>query len=88
MLAIQNIGELFVAGPGPVNGRSMRDVELIHDAALLIENDCIGWLGPETQLRMPAKCESLDADGGCVVPGLVDCHTHTVFAFAGPRDGL
>lgn len=27
----------------------------------------------------------LDAEGGCVLPGLVDCHTHTVFA--GTREG-
>ncbi|GAF99050.1 unnamed protein product, partial [marine sediment metagenome] len=32
-----------------------------------------------------SDCELVDAMGGCVVPGLIDCHTHTVFA--GTREG-
>jgi imidazolonepropionase len=80
MLAIQNIGELVVVPPGPVGGRSMGRVERIESAAVLIERERIAWFGLEDKLEKPSGCESLDARGGCVVPGLIDCHTHTVFA--------
>jgi imidazolonepropionase len=80
MLVIRNIGELVVVPPGPVGGRSMRQVSCIESAALLIDGDRIAWFGPQRQLDAPTGCDSIDAEGGCVIPGLIDCHTHTVFA--------
>lgn len=80
MLTIRNIGELVVVPPGPVGGRSMRDVTVVKSAAMLLDGDRIAWFGPQSDLRAPTGCESLDAGGGCVLPGLIDCHTHTVFA--------
>ena len=80
MLAIHNIAELVVVPPGPVPGRSMGDVKVVESAAVLIDDERIAWFGPQRELKAPSDCESIDAQGGCVVPGLVDCHTHTVFA--------
>ena len=80
MLVILNISELVVVPPGPIGGRSMQDVERINAAAVLIDGERIVWFGPEADLNAPAECESIDARGGCVIPGLVDCHTHAVFA--------
>ncbi len=80
MLAIRNIGELVVVPPGPIGGRSMRSVTLIHSAALLLEGEQIAWFGPESGSELPNDCKAIDAGGGCVLPGLVDCHTHAVFA--------
>jgi imidazolonepropionase len=44
----------------------------------------IVWAGPERELRrnvQPAPgLVEIDAAGGTVLPGLVDCHTHLVFA--------
>jgi len=80
MLAIRNIAELAVVPPGPVPGRSMGHIETIASAALLADGDRIAWFGPQRNLQMPAECDVLDAAGGCVIPGLIDCHTHTVFA--------
>ncbi len=79
MFAIRNIGELIVVPQGPIPGRSMRAVERIPSSAVLIDKDRIAWFGPETALNAPTACESIDARGGCVLPGLIDCHTHTVF---------
>ena len=79
-LAIKNISELVAVPPGPVGGRSMRNVKIIPSAAMLIEGDRILWFGPEHELNAPSDCDVLDAQGGCVLPGLIDCHTHTVFA--------
>jgi len=80
MLAIRNIGELVVVPPGPLGGRSMRNVTGIEAAAVLLDGDRIAWFGLERELDAPSGCESIDARGGCVIPGLIDCHTHTVFA--------
>ncbi|UCE61064.1 MAG: imidazolonepropionase [Phycisphaerales bacterium] len=80
MLAIRNISELVVTGPGPIGGRSMGQVSRIKNAAVLIDGESISWFGPEAELAAPPGCETIDAQGGCVVPGLIDCHTHTVFA--------
>jgi imidazolonepropionase len=80
MLAVINIAELVVVPPGPIGGRCMRNVECIKSAAVLIDGDRMAWFGPQADLKMPADCQVLDAKGGCVTPGLIDCHTHTVFA--------
>jgi imidazolonepropionase len=80
MVVIRNIGELVVVPPGPVGGRSMRTVDRIPSAAVVIDEGRIVWFGPEADLNAPSGCESIDARGGCVAPGLIDCHTHTVFA--------
>ena len=80
MLCIHNIGELVVVPPGPVGGRSMSRIPRISDAALLIDQDKIAAFGPQAQVQPPDSCETFDALGGCVLPGLIDCHTHTVFA--------
>lgn len=58
---------------------------MIQDAAVLVDGERIAWFGHEAQLKAPGGCQLLDACGGCVLPGLVDCHTHTVFA--GTREG-
>jgi len=80
MVVIRNIGELVVVPPGPVPGRLMRTVDRIRSAAVMIDGDRIAWFGQEDGLDAPSGCETIDARGGCVLPGLIDCHTHTVFA--------
>lgn len=50
---------------------------LIPDAAILIEGDTIVWLGPRTDAP---KAETLDFQGKLLTPGLIDAHTHLVFA--------
>ena len=80
MLLIRNIAELAVAPPGAVPGRSMGRLERIQDASLLIDGRAIASFGPRNVVEVPAGCRVIDAGGGCVVPGLIDCHTHGVFA--------
>lgn len=77
---IRNISELLVVPPGPVNGRMMRAVPILKNAAMLLVGEKIAWLGPDDQCAVPRGAAIVDAAGGCVAPGLVDCHTHTVFA--------
>jgi imidazolonepropionase len=50
----------------------------LTDAALLISDGTIGWLGPRAQA--PAADRAVELDGRCVLPGFVDSHAHLVFA--------
>ena len=58
------------AGPG-LFGR-------IPDAAVIIDEDQIGWVGPAH--LAPAADEEVDLGDRAVLPGWVDSHTHLVFA--------
>ena len=57
-----------------------QDAELgeVPDAALLVDGDRIGWLGPAA--RAPAADTAVDLGGRCVLPGFIDSHAHLVFA--------
>ena len=48
---------------------------LIADAAILIAEGRIAWVGPRAEAP---PGESLDCRGKLVTPGLIDCHTHIV----------
>ncbi|MEO7987846.1 MAG: imidazolonepropionase, partial [Gemmatimonadales bacterium] len=57
------------------------DVHAIADAALVWEGETIRWVGKRAELPAAYRgAEPMDAAGGTVIPGLVDCHTHLAFA--------
>ena len=54
---------------------------LIPDAAVALEGDRIAWAGPMADLPDAWRAlPELDCGGRLVTPGLIDCHTHAVFA--------
>jgi imidazolonepropionase len=57
----------------------------IDDAALLIQDGRIAWVGPRADLPAHGAAEIHHLDGRWVTPGLIDCHTHLVFG--GDRSG-
>ena len=72
-LSIRRIGLLLPMGPGPSE---------VRDAAVVVRDGVIVFAGAATALD-PALADglpTLDAGGGLVTPGLVDCHTHLVHA--------
>lgn len=54
---------------------------VIRDAAIGIRGDRIAWVGPRIGLPRDANAARTASCGGdWLVPGLVDCHTHLVYA--------
>lgn len=60
--------------------------ELIEDGAVAIAGDRIAWVGPSSQLPEAPDAEILEAQGTLVTPGLIDCHTHLVWAGSRHRE--
>ena len=50
---------------------------LRHDAAVVVEDDRIAWVGSTAQA--PDADRKIDAAGRAVIPGFVDSHSHIVF---------
>ena len=76
-LLLRGVGVLVTCDrelPGPLG--------LIEDAAVLCRGDRIVYAGPEMSLPRREGDEplTLDLGGHLVTPGLVDCHTHLVYA--------
>ena len=95
MKLIKNIGLLAGIVPEGVLrkcGDEMSHVETLENAWLLIDNGRIAdfgkmadLVGHDCSVTPDHDRESLDADGGMVMPGFCDSHTHIVYA--GSRDG-
>ncbi|WP_248745374.1 imidazolonepropionase [Pseudomonas sp. MWU12-2037] len=58
---------------------------IIEDAAIVTVASTIEWIGPRAELPAADYPRVEDLDGAWVTPGLIDCHTHTVFG--GNRSG-
>ncbi len=74
-LMIKNIGRLVTmtdAGEG--------ELGVITDATCVTKQGRIEWLGKSVDAPHfeEYQVQIIDADGGVVMPGLVDCHTHLV----------
>ncbi len=76
MKLLTNISTLYRV---PTDG-APDEVDAVEQATLAWEGDTIRYAGPEADLPAEyADAERFDAGGGCVVPGLIDCHTHLCF---------
>jgi imidazolonepropionase len=67
-----HLATMAEAGPG---------LGVIQDGAIGAINGRIAFVGPETALPHGASAhETMRLDGRWVTPGLIDCHTHIVYA--------
>ncbi|HEX4036727.1 MAG TPA: imidazolonepropionase [Acidobacteriaceae bacterium] len=83
---VRNIAQLVTPeGAGPKHGAEMRRLRVIENAAIAIADGRFLWVGPEADWLGEA---AITVDGGqrAVVPGLVDPHTHAVWAGNRLRD--
>lgn len=55
---------------------------IVEHAAMALRDGVVEWLGPQSDagVHLRDATGTLDAQGALVTPGLVDCHTHLVFA--------
>jgi len=75
-----HIGEVVTPpGPGPRKGTHQGELRRIVDAAIALREGQIVWVGPRQEWSGTARVE-VDLGGRAVVPGLVDPHTHAVWA--------
>ncbi len=87
-MVIRNIGQLVTIAQQPIPGASSA-LQVISDAALAVHNSTIVWIGPDDDAEPMFYHDTgspqdgitiVDAQGAVVTPGLVDSHTHLVFA--------
>ncbi len=60
-------------------GRELGEVEVLTNAAVLIDGDRIRAVGPYRELRDAHAGAVAEEVRGSLFPGFVDCHTHAVF---------
>ena len=70
---ITGIGELVTC-----DGTGADLLGIRSNAALVIEEDVIAWIGPAAEA--PAADTKIDVGGRVIIPGFVDSHSHLIFA--------
>ncbi len=79
-LLVRGIAQLVTPeGPGPKRGAAMRQLRIIEGAALAAAGGKFVWAGLEAEWHGAADA-TVDLQQRAVVPGLVDPHTHAVWA--------
>jgi len=82
-LIVYNAGELLtVPGPGPQRGSGFGNLGIIPNGAVAVTGGQVVAVGPSAAILDTASKQTrrIDAGGRVVMPGLVDAHTHAVFA--------
>lgn len=68
----------------PKRGREMEDIGIIYDGAVAARDGIITAVGKTSEVLQQVEIDDatvvIDADGKVVLPGLIDPHTHLVFA--------
>lgn len=71
MILIENIGILA----------TMTDEGMLtNDPVVMLKGESIAWVGSRAALPAFHIDERIDAQGAVVMPGLIDCHSHLIFA--------
>ena len=67
---------------GPRRGAEQGELDLLADGAVAIRSGRIVAVGPTTRVlaEVGADVPTIDASGLTVLPGLIECHSHPLFA--------
>ncbi|HPH94635.1 MAG TPA: imidazolonepropionase [Anaerolineaceae bacterium] len=80
-MLIHSASQLLTLAGGPQRGADLGRLEIIPDGAVLVRGETIAAVGSSAELRAAYPDEpAFDAAGRVVMPGLVDPHTHLVWA--------
>lgn len=58
--------------------RGHEQIPVLHDAAILIEDNRITWVGRSADAVIPPGATVIDTSGQTMLPGLIDLHVHTM----------
>ena len=75
VVVIDHIGTLAT-----MDGSGHGGLGLVDNAVVVLVDDVIDHVGVVGSIAVPAGATVIDAGGRAVVPGLIDCHTHLLFA--------
>lgn len=64
----------------PLKGSEMKELPVIDDSWLLIEDEKIADFGKMSQIPRFEEVQIVDASGKILLPGWIDSHTHLVYA--------
>jgi imidazolonepropionase len=79
-MLLTGISELVTpVGSGARHGAAMSQLQIIRHAAIAIEAGRISWVGRQSEWSGHSD-ETIDLGGRAVVPGLIDPHTHAIWA--------
>jgi imidazolonepropionase len=83
-LVIENASQVVTCN-SPVklfkSGKKQSDIGLLTNSSIYCENGRIKWIGKKMpDLIRKKNLNKIDAKGKTILPGFIDCHTHTVFA--------
>lgn len=70
-------------GKNVKRGSDANDIGILTDHSIIIENGIIHDIIPSVSIKNQSQYEVIDCKKKVVLPGLVECHTHS--AFAGSR---
>jgi imidazolonepropionase len=77
---------LTLSGAAQKQGRRIEenDLSILKKAAMVIEDGKIAWIGSQKAIpktfAQKKSAKEIDLKGATVLPGFVECHTHTLFA--------
>ena len=74
---------LTMRGRVPRRGKTLGDLGIVNDGALLVRNGKIAAAGPRATVERHSaarRAEKVDVGGRVVLPGFVDSHTHLIHA--------
>ncbi|MBI5646621.1 MAG: imidazolonepropionase [Ignavibacteriae bacterium] len=88
-LLLYNASQLVTVAAGGARvktGGAMRDIGVIEDGAVGINDGVITFVGHTDDIEIERAAQAVNAMGRVVLPGFVDAHTHLVFAGARERE--
>jgi imidazolonepropionase len=83
LLNPEQIVTVDTGGKNYKRGHELNKISPLTDHSIIIENDVIKDILPNSSIKKDSNADIIDLRNKIVLPGLIECHTHT--AFAGSR---
>lgn len=74
VVTVNSNGKLFK------RGKEQNEIGVLENYSVVIENEIIKDILPSSSIKSFSDNKIIDLTGKIILPGLIDCHTHIVFA--------